>query len=168
VTPAPPTRRRNLPPTRNVFIRRAIRIVTRSPGQRKGDPMEETPRGTGRHEVAPCPKCGKPIWSDHPYSWCSKCGMPLPADVQGRLATLQGVKKAAADSRAAAEEGRTTTLVVDGRAVPCPICGHDRYWTRETVMSDRGLALFDAEWAGASAMNYVCDRCGHVLWFMPK
>jgi hypothetical protein len=29
-----------------------------------------------------------------------------------------------------------------------------------------GLALFDMEWASSEALNYVCDRCGHILWFM--
>lgn len=130
--------------------------------------MEETPRETGRHEVARCSRCGAQIWSDHPYAWCSKCGTPLPADIQGRLATLQGVRKAAADHRAAAEEERTTTLVVEDRAVPCPVCGHDRYWTRETLISGRVAAFFDVEWAGDAALNYVCARCGHVLWFLRR
>jgi DNA-directed RNA polymerase subunit RPC12/RpoP len=48
----------------------------------------------------------------------------------------------------------------------CPICGHDRFWTRKTVMPSVGLALFDMEWAGSEALNYVCDRCGHILWFI--
>lgn len=115
-----------------------------------------------------CSACGARVPEDHPYSWCSKCGKPLPADVQARLAKLQDVQRAAADPRRAAEDARTTTLDVDGRAVPCPICGHDRFWTRETVMSGRGAAFFDVEWASPSAVNYVCDRCGHVLWFMRK
>lgn len=115
-----------------------------------------------------CSACGVPVPGDHPYSWCSKCGKPLSADVQRRLAKLQGVRAAASASRAEAYEKRTTTLVVEGREVPCPLCGHDRYWTRETVMSGHGLALFDLEWAGETAVNYVCTRCGHVLWFVRK
>jgi DNA-directed RNA polymerase subunit RPC12/RpoP len=89
--------------------------------------------------------------------------------VQSQLAGLQAVKTAAAEAAAAPRNGKprpTTELVVEGRAVPCPICGHDRFRTRTTVMASGLLAAFDMEWAGSEALNYVCDRCGHVLWFM--
>jgi hypothetical protein len=127
--------------------------------------FQERPRGDLR-----CPKCEAKIESGHPYAWCIKCGTPLPADVQSQLAGLQAVKTAAAEAAAAAPKtgkpDRTTELVVDGRVIPCPICGHDRYRTRYSVMGKRSLALFDMEWAGSEALNYVCNRCGHVLWFI--
>jgi DNA-directed RNA polymerase subunit RPC12/RpoP len=126
--------------------------------------IQERPRGDLR-----CPKCEVRIESDHPYSWCIKCGTPLPADVQAQLAKLREVKTAAAEAVAAPRKGkpdRTTELVVEGRVIPCPICGHDRFRTRKTVMASAGLAIFDMEWAGTEAINYVCHRCGHVLWFI--
>ena len=129
--------------------------------------IQERPRGDLR-----CPKCEAKIESDHPYSWCSKCGTPLPKDVQAQLAGLRSMKAAAAEAAAAAprkaKPDRTTEMVVEGRAVPCPLCGHDRFWTRKTVLAGRPLAIFDMEWAGNEALNYVCDRCGHMLWFIHR
>ncbi len=133
--------------------------------------FQERPRGDMR-----CSKCDVKIESDHPYSWCSKCGTPLPKDVQSQLARLQAVEASAKEAAAAPPETafsgktpeRTRELVVEGRAVPCPVCGHDRFWTRRTVLSGRGLAIFNLEWAGSEAENYVCDRCGHVLWFIRR
>ena len=106
-----------------------------------------------RQEVGHCPHCDAVIWSDHPYTWCSKCGEPLPAELRPATAAPRP-----------REEG--TPLVVEGRHVPCPICAHDRFWTRQTLMDTRGAAFFGLDWANPSAENYVCLRCGHVLWFM--
>jgi len=128
--------------------------------------IQERPRGDLR-----CAKCEAKIGSDHPYSWCIKCGTPLPKEVQAQLAKLQQVKSAAAEAAVAsrtAKPDRTTELVVEGRVIPCPICGHDRFWTRRTLMPSAGLALFDMEWASSEATNYVCNRCGHVLWFIGR
>ncbi|HSU14166.1 hypothetical protein [Longimicrobium sp.] len=107
-----------------------------------------------RQEIGKCPSCGATIWSDHPYAWCSKCGETLPGEIGARLPSAQ-VKR---------EEG--TSLVVQGRQVPCPICAHDRFWTRKTLMDTRGASFFGIDWANPSAENYICLRCGHVLWFM--
>lgn len=37
----------------------------------------------------PNPKCGKPIYLDHSFSWCGKCGKPLPENVVARLPRIQ-------------------------------------------------------------------------------
>jgi DNA-directed RNA polymerase subunit RPC12/RpoP len=55
-----------------------------------------------------------------------------------------------------------------GREVPCPVCAHDRFWTRRTLMDTRGAAFFGLDWAQPTAENYVCTRCGHVLWFLRR
>ena len=112
---------------------------------------------TERQEVGECPECGAQIWSDHPYAWCSKCGKSLPAEIKARLPGHQSPP---------AEKGMV--LEVEGKTVPCPICGHDRFWTRKTLMDTRGASFFGVDWASDSAVNYICNRCGHVLWFMRK
>lgn len=58
------------------------------------------------------------------------------------------------------------TLEIKGRKVACPICGHDRFWTRETLMNTGLATFFGFDWANQAAMNYVCYECGHVLWFL--
>jgi ribosomal protein S27AE len=39
-------------------------------------------------EIAPCPKCGKPIWSDHRDPWCHKCGEYFLADFRAKIPRL--------------------------------------------------------------------------------
>jgi DNA-directed RNA polymerase subunit RPC12/RpoP len=108
-----------------------------------------------RVQIGECEECGTRIWSDHPYGWCSECGKKLPASVARLLPGTQAPKR---------EEG--SALEVGGRQISCPICGHDRYRTRKTLMGTRGAAFFNADWANPSAENFICLRCGYVLWFM--
>jgi len=115
---------------------------------------------TERRDLGQCPHCGAKIWSDHPYAWCSECGNSLPAAIKTQLAGQQ------TSQASPSEQGNT--LVVEGKTIPCPICGHDRFWTRQTLMDTRGASLLGVDWASASALNYVCNRCGHVLWFLRK
>lgn len=113
-----------------------------------------------RHEAGRCPACDAAVWSDHPYTWCSECGSPLPQDLRAKL---PAIPRAAPPSRT---DG--VPLEVMGREVPCPVCGHDRFWTRRTLMDTRGAAFFGLDWAQPTAENYVCVRCGHVLWFLRR
>ncbi len=57
---------------------------------------------------------------------------------------------------------------VAGKALHCPICEHDRFWSRPTMLPRRSLAFFDVEWASPKAEVYVCGRCRHLLWFLPE
>lgn len=58
-------------------------------------------------------------------------------------------------------------VYVKGKQLRCPICDGDRFTSRKTVMSGRGMALLDFEWAGKQAQNHICARCGYVYWFVP-
>ncbi len=84
----------------------------------------------GKQQVARCPspKCGKPIWDDHPYGWCSACGDPLPDDIKVLLPKLQQVMARSDEGEAAkkrlerlikASHGIlvTTTPGIDGHRV---------------------------------------------------
>jgi DNA-directed RNA polymerase subunit RPC12/RpoP len=66
----------------------------------------------------------------------------------------------------AEKEGQS--LEVGGREVPCPVCGHDRFWKRKSLMNTRGATFFGLDWADQAATNYVCGECGHVLWFLNR
>lgn len=63
---------------------------------------------------------------------------------------------------------QSQTLVVNDRAIACPMCGHDRFWTRQTLMNSRGATFLGFDWANRTASNFVCDQCGYVLWFLNK
>jgi ribosomal protein S27AE len=116
---------------------------------------------TERHQIGTCPRCGTTVWSNHPYAWCSQCGQGLPDEIRQRLAS-----PAARSSPPRREEG--VSLEVGGKQIPCPICGHDRYWTRKALMDTRGASFFGIDWANPTAENYICVRCGYVLWFMNR
>lgn len=57
--------------------------------------------------------------------------------------------------------------VVAGHRLRCPICEHERFHQRSALLTSRRRALFDLEWLSPRAEIYVCERCGHVLWFKP-
>ena len=59
-------------------------------------------------------------------------------------------------------------LVIDGREIQCPMCQYNRFWTRRTLMNSRGASFFNFDWANKAADNYICERCGHVLWFLRR
>jgi hypothetical protein len=56
--------------------------------------------------------------------------------------------------------------IISGKTLSCPICQHTAFWTRQTLMNTTGMTFFGIEWSNRKATNYVCDNCGHVLWFM--
>jgi hypothetical protein len=56
-------------------------------------------------------------------------------------------------------------LHVQGKQVHCPVCHHDRFWTRRTLLNTRGASFFSFDWLNKGAVNQICDRCGHILWF---
>lgn len=59
-------------------------------------------------------------------------------------------------------------LTVLGKKIHCPICDHDRFWSRESLLNSRLATFFDFDWANKSATNHICDRCGHILWFAKR
>jgi hypothetical protein len=57
---------------------------------------------------------------------------------------------------------------VQGNRLACPVCASTMFWTRKTLMNTAGLSFFDLDWADRRAINYVCDHCGYVFWFLEK
>ena len=55
-----------------------------------------------------------------------------------------------------------------GKSLSCPICHHDKFWQRDTLLNSRVATFFKFDWANKSAQNYICDQCGHILWFVEK
>jgi len=55
---------------------------------------------------------------------------------------------------------------ISGQKLRCPICDFTEFWTRETLMNTTGMTLAGIEWANRKAMNYICNNCGYVYWFM--
>jgi DNA-directed RNA polymerase subunit RPC12/RpoP len=120
-----------------------------------GRSLPEAPRG-----AVECPSCGARVAGDHADTRCAACGRPFPQDVQARLPALQAALNGAAN------RPRLRELLVDGRTVPCPVCGHDRFRTRSATVEGLGEAVLGIGLTGEKAVNYVCQRCGNVLWFI--
>lgn len=55
---------------------------------------------------------------------------------------------------------------VDGNELSCPVCGHQKFWLRTTLLNTGGMTFFGIEWANRRAKNYVCNRCGYMMWFI--
>jgi len=62
----------------------------------------------------------------------------------------------------------STPREIEGRALRCPHCEHDRFWTRMTLMNTKGATFLGVEWANKEATNYVCGRCGYIFWFFEE
>lgn len=58
--------------------------------------------------------------------------------------------------------------MVQGHKLTCPVCGQDRIWTRRTLMNTSAMTFFGFDWADKRADNYVCGRCGYVMWFLTE
>jgi hypothetical protein len=55
-----------------------------------------------------------------------------------------------------------------GQQLRCPICQHDRFGMRRSLLNTRWLTFLNLDWANRRATNVVCARCGHMLWFIPQ
>lgn len=59
-------------------------------------------------------------------------------------------------------------LHVHGNKITCPMCNHERFWQRKTLMNTRGASFFSFDWLNRDATNYICEKCDYVLWFYNK
>lgn len=58
--------------------------------------------------------------------------------------------------------------IIKGNKLKCNVCNNNTFWGRETLMNTPRMTFFKLDWLNKSAKNYVCNNCGHVLWFMEK
>lgn len=59
-------------------------------------------------------------------------------------------------------------LRVRGKLIKFPICGHDQFWKRRTLLNTSILTFFGFDWANRESQNFVCGECGHILWFLDQ
>lgn len=57
---------------------------------------------------------------------------------------------------------------IKGNKLECPVCKHDKFWAKETLMNTPGMTFLGLEWANKNAQNFICDNCGFVYWFLKK
>ena len=52
-----------------------------------------------------------------------------------------------------------------GHKLRCPICGNNKFSKRKSLLNTRFLTFFKLDWANQGAINYICNQCGHIIWF---
>jgi hypothetical protein len=57
---------------------------------------------------------------------------------------------------------------VQGKLLKCLVCAHDEFHKREAQLNTAGMSFMNLDWANASAVCFVCEKCGHIHWFLPK
>jgi DNA-directed RNA polymerase subunit M/transcription elongation factor TFIIS len=105
-----------------------------------------------------CQKCGKDYPSKHYFktdSICEECYNKMSSEE----------KRSAEETDLKAAKHLAGAFEIKGHPLKCPICGNDKFWTRQTLMNTPGLTFLGVEWANKQADNFVCNRCGHILWF---
>jgi hypothetical protein len=55
---------------------------------------------------------------------------------------------------------------VSGYDLKCPICGGTEFSKRTSLLNSRGLTFLNLDWSNQGAINYICERCGYILWFI--
>jgi len=51
------------------------------------------------------------------------------------------------------------------KEILCPICHNTEFKARRTLMTKKVAAIFDMEYIGHSARNFICTKCKYILWF---
>ena len=54
---------------------------------------------------------------------------------------------------------------IAGHPLKCGHCANDRFLTRRSLLTTRGMTFLELEWLNDAAENYICSRCGHLMWF---
>jgi predicted nucleic-acid-binding Zn-ribbon protein len=65
-----------------------------------------------------------------------------------------------------AQNKETKEYEIKGHKLACPICNNTNFWTRKSLLNTKGLTLLELDWANKQADNYICDKCGYVMWFL--
>jgi hypothetical protein len=55
-----------------------------------------------------------------------------------------------------------------GKKLECQICGHDEFLRKEGQLNTALATFFKFDWVDPSAMCFICDKCGHIHWFMQR
>lgn len=63
---------------------------------------------------------------------------------------------------------KSNEVEIKGNKLICPICKHTFFWTKKTLMNTARLTFWNMEYLNKQAVNYICDSCGYVIWFLDK
>jgi len=107
-----------------------------------------------------CEKCNQEFPSDYYFetnSICKTCFEKLNEDERS---------KAYKNNQSEYAKTEVTVQTINGFELECPVCKHDKFWKRKTLMNTPAATFFGVEWANKEAQNYICNRCGYIYWFL--
>jgi rubredoxin len=55
---------------------------------------------------------------------------------------------------------------VNGYELVCPVCKSKKFSERRSLLNSRGLTLLGLDWTNQGAINYICETCGYIYWFI--
>ena len=55
---------------------------------------------------------------------------------------------------------------LNGYELSCPICKGKEFSKRSSLLNTRGMTFLGLDWTNQGAINYICDTCGYILWFI--
>jgi len=55
---------------------------------------------------------------------------------------------------------------LNGYELICPICKGKKFEKRNSLLNTRGMTFLNLDWLNEGAINYICDTCGYILWFI--
>jgi hypothetical protein len=106
-----------------------------------------------------CKKCQQEYPSKYYFvteSICQECFNKLKKSEKQRIL----------EEKDSLEKEEASERIVEGHKLKCPVCGFNKFWKRKTLMNTPGMTLIGIEWANKQAINYVCDSCNYVMWFL--
>jgi hypothetical protein len=66
------------------------------------------------------------------------------------------------------DEKDSEEVRIEGTPLRCLVCRHDQFWQRNVEITPIMAELFSLEEVRTTVACYICNRCGHIHWFMPQ
>ena len=107
---------------------------------------------------------------------CEKCGKEYPSDYYFETNTIckscfeklneKEKMKAYKNNQTKFAKEESEKKVINGIQLKCPVCKHDKFWNRKSLLNTAAATFFGVEWANKEAQNYICNQCGYIYWFL--
>ena len=85
-----------------------------------------------------CSRCNREFTSQYSFvaeSVCIECFHKMPREEQHQI--VEAIKHQITEGSA--------RRIVKGKDLKCPVCGHEEFWKRRTLMNTPGMTLFGVE-----------------------
>lgn len=54
---------------------------------------------------------------------------------------------------------------IQGRSLKCLVCQGTLFQRHKYLLNTRASTFLNVDWADRGAVTYICEECGHILWF---